>query len=129
MGAFDCAELKTSFEKWNLRLSGRKNKLIGWLEDYQKSQNMEVGVIIDQHLGGSKSNSNVKKKESKNDKLGSWQFSKAMAILIELHLDDKSPVHSKQPEEVYALRPEFKLYPFDRFKGNLKSLCGAVTKE
>ena len=72
--------------------------MIERLEDYQKSQNMEVGIIIDAHMGGSKSNSNVKKKESKNDKLVSWQFSKAKAILIKLHLDDKSPVHSKWPE-------------------------------
>ena len=69
MGAFDCKELKTSSEKWNLCVSRKKNELIERLEDYQKSQNMEVGVIIDQHMGGSKSNSNVKKKENKNDKL------------------------------------------------------------
>ena len=99
------------------------------LEDYQESQNMEVGVIIDQHMGGSKSNINVKKKESKNDKLVSWKFSKAQAILIKLHLDDKSPVHSKLPEEVYVLHPEFKLYPFVCFRENLKSLREAVMKE
>ena len=128
-GLLTMQNLKPHLKKWNLRVSGRKYELIERLEDYQKSQNMEVGVIIDQHMGGSKSNSNVKKKKSKNDKLVSWQFSKAKAILIELHLDDKSPVHSKSPEEVYALRAEFKLYPFDRFKGNLKSLREAVRKE
>ena len=121
-------ELKSYLEQWGLRVFGHKTQLVERLEDYQQSKNMEVGIITDRHVGGSKSNSNNKTKET-TKKLARWQCSKAKAILVELHLDDNSPVHNKSAEELYALHKEFQLYPFRRFAENLKSLRAAIKKE
>ena len=121
-------ELKSYLEQWGLRVSGCKAQLVERLEDYQQSKNMEVGIITDRHVGGSKSNSNNKAKET-TKKLARWQCSKAKAILVELHLDDNSPVHNKSAEELYALHKEFQLYPFHRFAENLKSLRATIKKE
>ena len=121
-------ELKPYLKQWGLRVTGRKAQLVERLEDYQQSKNMEVGIITNQHVGGSKSNSNNKTKETAK-KLARWQCSKAKAILVELHLDGNSPVHNKSAEALYALHKEFQLYPFHRFAENLKSLRAAIKKE
>ena len=121
-------ELKPYLKQWGLRVTGRKAQLVERLEDYQQSKNMEVGIITNRHVGGSKSNSNNKTKETAK-KLARWQCSKAKAILVELHLDDNSPVHNKSAEALYALHKEFQLYPFHRFAENLKSLRAAIKKE
>ena len=57
-------ELKPYLKQWGLRVTGRKAQLVERLEDYQQSKNMEVGIITNRHVGGSKSNSNNKTKET-----------------------------------------------------------------
>jgi hypothetical protein len=54
---------------------------------------------------------------------------KAKAILVDLHQNGESPVYNKSAEEQYAFHSEFRKYPFNHFKENLDSLCGAVKRE
>ena len=112
------AELKPYLRKWNLHVSGRKAELIKRLEKYQEKHNKSVGAVV----GRPPACSN---KSSK----GGWSTSKAKLLLIEMHRDNKYPIHNLSAEEVYKLHPEFQLHPFERFKENLKSLRAAVTKE
>jgi len=119
-------ELKKHLKDLGLPVSAkRKATLVDRLESYQREHGQVIGVFVD--AAPEKKKGNQEKK--KDDEPPSWVSSKAKAALRRLHLDDDNPVHSKSAEEVYALHPEFQLYPFPRFKENLKSLRAAVKKE
>ena len=110
-------ELKKHLKGLGLPVSARrKADLVQRLERYQREHGQEIGVFVDAP-------------EKKNGEPPSWKSSTAKAALIRLHLDDNNPIHRKSAKEVYALSPEFQLYPFARFKENLKSLRAAVKKE
>ena len=90
------AQLKPHLRKWNLHVSGRKAELIKRLEKYQEKHNMSVGAVVDRPPACSK-------KSSK----GGWSTLKAKLLLIEMHRDNKYPIHNLSAEEVYKIHPEF----------------------
>ena len=125
-------ELKEHLRGLGLSVTAkRKENLVQRLEDYQREKNQVIGVFVDaspEKKKGTKKKKGSREKE-KDDEPPPWISSKAKAALLKLHLDDNNPVHSKTAEQVYALHPEFQLYPFARFKENLKSLRAAVKRE
>ena len=119
------AELKPHLRKWSLPVSGLKAILVERLEKYQRSNIMDIGVAINRPPAcPKKKKSNCKDKQPDN-----WASSKAKLLLINMHKDNKYPIHNMSSDEVYKLHPEFQLYPFDRFTENLKNLRAAVKRE
>lgn len=100
--------------------------MIERLEEHSRGCNRPSAKTTECDETNKPKNKPIEKATKTKNEVTEWKNSKAKAYLQVHLMDDKSPFHSMQPEEIYKSYAGFQNYPLKNFKTNLKSLKKAV---